>query len=425
MPKADFLAWLAAAPSPWHAAAEAERRLVESGFRVLDETEPVWSPEPGRGHLVRRGAALVAWIQPRAASGRPILGLAHTDSPCLRIRPRPEIPSCGCRRWSVETYGGLLNHSWLDRELEVAGRVAVQQRDGRVAERLVRLASPRPVIPSLAIHLDRGVNERGLVVDRQRHLPVLAGLLEGEDDSPLAGHLAAALAVAPRDILAWDLCLSDAVPPALAGSDDLVLSGRLDNLASCHALLGALVDLLPGPRADLPVVALLDGEEVGSGVPEGADGAFLPRILERVALSLGLDRAGFLGFLARGFALSCDMAHAVHPNHPERHEPGHAPLLGGGPVAKWNAGLRYASAAGSLARLQLAARRAGVPLQTFAMRADLACGSTVGPIVSSLLGLEAVDCGAPMLAMHSARECMAWVDQAASRELYREVLAGV
>lgn len=417
----DLLGFLDSAPSPWHAATEVASRLEAAGYREVRESDPSWKFGPGEGVFLRRGGALVAWVVPTSQPRELVLGLAHTDSPCLRLKPRPDHSAFGCHKLAVEVYGGLLNHSWLDRELRVAGRVAVRDGTG-LREVLVELDNFRPLVPSLAIHLDRGVNERGLVLDRERHFPPLAGL-ETDGVPGIDRRLALQLDLPESDILGWDLCLVDASPAALAGSQDLVVSGRLDNLASCHALVRALLALEPSAHR-LPMVALLDGEEVGSGVPEGADSRFLPRLVDRVLAGLGLDPIAAQSLIAGGFALSCDMAHAVHPNHPDRHDLRHAPLLGRGPVLKWNAGLRYATTATGTARLRMAAGSAGVPLQVFSMRADLACGSTVGPLVASGLGMEAVDCGAPMLSMHGSRETMAACDHVDSVKLYHAVLAG-
>jgi len=417
----DLLSFLDRSPSPWHASAEVASRLEAAGFRELRDTDPAWTAAPGERLFLRRAGALVAWIVPRREPSELVLGLAHTDSPCLRLKPRPEFSSCGCRKLGVEGYGGLLHHTWLDRELRVAGRVALRDGDG-LREELVELDGFRPIVPSLAIHLDRGVNERGLVLDRERQLPPLAGL--DRDDAPsLEDRIARATGATTEDVLGWDLCLVDAAPASLAGAGDLVVSGRLDNLASCHALLRALLALDPSDHR-MAAIAFLDGEEVGSGTAEGADSRFLPRLLERALSACGLSPHRIEAVLASGFALSCDMAHALHPNFPDRHDPRHAPFLGRGPVVKWNAGLRYATTATGMARLRLAAGRAGVPLQVFAMRADLACGSTVGPLVSSGLGMDAVDCGAPMLAMHASRETMAAADHVASARLYHAVLSG-
>ena len=417
---ADFRALLDASPSPWHAASRIADRLESAGFRELRESDPSWHVAPGEGLFVRREGALVAWIMPRGTPDALVLGLAHTDSPCLRLKPRPDLAGHGCRRLACEVYGGLLNHSWLDRELRVAGRAVVRDGSG-LRQELVELDGFRPIVPSLAIHLDRGINERGLVLDRERQMVPLAGL-EREGAASIDERVGNALGLSREDVLGWDLCLVDAVPAALAGAGDLLVSGRIDNLSSCHALVQALLELEPS-ASHLPMIALLDGEEVGSGVPEGAQSRFLPRLLERLMVAAGLGTEQIHVLLARGFALSCDMAHAVHPNYPDRHDLRHAPLLGRGPVLKWNAGLRYATTASGTARLRLAAGKAGVPLQVFSMRADLACGSTVGPLVASSLGLDVVDCGAPMLAMHASRETMALSDHVDSIRLYHAILS--
>lgn len=421
-PASDFLSFLDASPSPWHACEEVAKRLEEVGFRELRETDAKWQVGEGEGLFVRRAGSIVAWIMPKGTPASIVLGLAHTDSPCLRLKPRPETAATGCRRLATEAYGGILNHTWLDRELRVAGRVAIgDQTDLR--EELLDLDGFRPIVPSLAVHLDRTVNERGLVVDRERHLAPLAGL-----DHPTAPSLeeriARKIGCEAANVLGWDLCLVDSAPAALVGTGDLVASGRLDNLSSCHALLGALLDLEPSSTGSLPVVALFDGEEVGSQISEGAQSRFLPRTLERLLGAAGLVPERIQALLADGFVVSCDMAHAVHPNHSDKHDPRHAPVLGKGPVLKWNAGMRYSSTASGTARARLAAGRAGVPLQVFAMRADLACGSTVGPIVAASLGMDGVDCGAPMLAMHASRETMALSDHLESMRLYRALLEG-
>lgn len=417
---ANFLSFLDASPSPWHASTEIACRLKDSGFRELREADPSWRVAPGEGLFVRRAGAIVAWIMPRETPRTLVLGLAHTDSPCLRLKPHPEQNVSGCRRLSTEVYGGLLNHSWLDRELRVAGRVALH--DGaELREELVELDNFRPIVPSLAIHLDRGVNDRGLVLDRERQLAPLAGL-DSEGSPSIEERIARILGCAKESVLGWDLCLVDAAPASVAGAGDLIVSGRIDNLSSCHALLRALLELEPAV-ARLPMVAFLDGEEVGSSVPEGADSRFLSRLIERLLAASGLGGEQGHVLLSHGFAFSCDMAHGVHPNFADRHDPRHAPLLGKGAVVKWNAGLRYATTATGMARLRLAAGRAGVPLQVFSMRADLACGSTVGPLVASGLGLEVVDCGAPMLSMHASRETMALSDHLESMRLYHAVLS--
>lgn len=409
--------FLRASPTPWHATALSGQILSEAGFVELDSRREEW-PREGDGAFVRSGGFLLAWRWPEHAKTLR-LAAAHTDSPCLRVKPRPERRGHGTWSLGVETYGGMLLHTWFDRELEICGRVFLE--DG--VERLVRLASPRPVLPSLAIHLDREVNDKGLQLNRERHLPPLVGLDDGHDWS-LTSSLATELGCSPEEILGWELCLSLAEPPSRLGHQgELLLSGRIDNLASCHSLLEALLDARP-KVGTLPVLVLFDGEEIGSEIATGARSRRLSQLLERLATAMGLSRSRFLTWLSEGTGLSVDMAHAVHPNHPEKHDPVLAPVLGGGPVLKTNASYRYATDAPAAALLRQAARKAGVPLQEFAMRADLPCGSTVGPAIAAALGIPVVDCGAPMLGMHSARELFALSDHQAATQLYRTFLEG-
>jgi aspartyl aminopeptidase len=409
--------FLAAAPTPWHAAAQSGRILSKAGFSELDPQREEW-PREGEGAFVRSGGFLLAWRWPEHAKALRI-AVAHTDSPCLRVKPRPERRGHGAWSLGVETYGGMLLHTWFDRELEICGRVFLE--DGN--ERLVRLPSPRPVLPSLAIHLDREVNDKGLQLNRELHLPPLVGLDDGSDWS-LARSLAAELACPAEAILGWELCLSLAEPPARLGhAGELLLSGRIDNLASCHALLEALLEARPKVGA-MPILAFFDGEEIGSEIAAGARSRTLSRLLERISMAMGLSRSRWLALLSEATGLSVDMAHAVHPNRPEKHDPGMAPLLGRGPVLKTNASYRYATDAKAAALLRQTARKAGIALQEFAMRADLPCGSTVGPAIASELGIPVADCGAPMLGMHSARELFSMADHHASTRLYRVFLEG-
>lgn len=392
-------------PSPYHAVAEAVVRLEAAGFTPVDERQPY--PEGGR-HLVVRDGTLVAWHTPDGAdpaAGFRIIG-AHTDSPNLRIRPRPDTASAGWRQLGVEVYGGALLNSWLDRDLGLSGRVAVRDGDG-VSTRLVRVDRPLLRIPQLAIHLDRGVNADGLRLNPQEHLnPVWAtGPL---DEGGFARFLATEAGVDDADLLAWDVMAHDVTPSRLFGRDEeLVSAPRLDDLASCHAALQALVAVADGPAATeaTSVVCLFDHEEVGSQTATGADSALLPTVLERIALAGGTDgRERFHRALAASRAVSADGAHATHPNYPERHEPGHRIAVNAGPVLKVNSNARYATDAVGGAWFALACERAGVPLQRFVTRGDLPCGSTIGPVTAARLGVPTVDVGMPQLAMHSARE---------------------
>lgn len=418
----DLAAFLAASPSALHAALEAERRLLAAGFQTLDAREPRWGLGAGR-YLLRRSASLVAFTVRGPGFRRLRLLAAHTDSPHLALKPRPAYACEGCLQLGVEPYGSALWNSWLDRDLGLAGSLAL--RDGRVVP--VHVARPLARIPQLAIHLDRTVNEQGLKLNPQLHLAPLWGLAggAGEPGSELMGLLAAAAGVPGDAVLGFDLQLCDLAAPARLGlAGELLSSGRLDNQASCQAGVAALVAAAEGPAESLPVLALFDHEEVGSQSAEGADGVFAAQILERVAIECGLSRSAWLACLAGSLAISADMAHAIHPNHPERHDPRHHPRLGGGPVLKSNANRRYATDAAAAAQVRACAGRANLPLQDFCARSDLGCGSTIGPSLAAGLGLAVADVGAPMLSMHSARELMAVDDQAACIALYTELLRG-
>jgi aspartyl aminopeptidase len=392
----DLRAFVDASPTPFHAVAEMTRRLSAAGFTGLDERER-WTLQPGGRHwVVRDGGSLIAFrvgSAPLADAGVRIVG-THTDSPTFKVRPLPDLTQAGYRLVGVEPYGGMLAHTWVDRELTVAGRVAV----GDGAFELVRLPGSPLRLPSLAIHLDRSVRE-GLVLDPQRHLVPVLGL---DTEPGLLEQLGFPGA------LGFDLVLTDTQPAGTTGSD-WIAAPRLDNLGSCHSATHALLDAEPGPHTVLLVAN--DHEEVGSGSAEGARGTFLADVLARLVAATGdSDPQAFQQAMARSRLVSADMAHAVHPNYSERHEPAHTPVLGGGPVLKHNANQSYATDAGSAAWFASRAAEAGVPVQHFVTRADLPCGSTIGPLTATRLGIATVDVGSPMLAMHSCRELASAAD---------------
>jgi aspartyl aminopeptidase len=450
----DLLTFLDASPSPYHAVATVADHLDAAGFVALDAREPWPSPVDRRsggsapagpggravrsafgpgpvGGYVRRGGSLVAWLDADAdavARGYRIIG-AHTDSPNLRIKPAPDTGRAGYRQLGVEVYGGALLNSWLDRDLGLSGRVAVRSTGAGAMttpdERLVRVDEAILRIPQLAIHLDRGVNESGLKLNAQQHLVPVWGL-GPVHEGDFAAFLAEQLGVGRVDVLGWDVMVHDRSPAALLGRDrQLVSSGRLDNLLSCWAATGALLDAREragtGAARDtgVPVICLFDHEEIGSQSATGAAGALLPALLERVSAAAGVDRTGHLAALAASRCVSADGAHATHPNYAERHDPDHGIALDGGPVIKHNANVRYATDAGSAGWFSLVCEQASVPVQHFVMRSDMPCGSTIGPITSAGLGIDTVDVGVAQLSMHSARELCG----AGDPHLFRRALA--
>ncbi len=399
----DLLDFLGTSPTPYHAVVAASARLEAAGFRSIAETDAWTELAPGRYTFAQGGTSLFAFVIPEAKriTGFRLVG-AHTDSPNLRLKPNAEYVKEGYAQLGVEVYGGVLLNSWLDRDLSLAGRVFVREGDRTVA-RLVRFTRPMLRVAQLAIHLDRDVND-GLKLNRQDHLAPIFGLGAGKD---LATLLAAELGTSPDKIAGTDLMLYDVVPPALGGRDEeMVFSARLDNLAMCHAGVRALIDAAPQAQAGdiVPIVALFDHEEVGSESAYGAHSGFLPRALERIVSSRGGSREDFHRALAGSICVSADMAHAVHPNYEGRHEARHKPVLNGGPVIKVNAQQRYATSAATAVLFRDLCAKVEVPVQHYAHRTDLPCGSTIGPIASTLLGIRTVDVGNPMLSMHSARE---------------------
>lgn len=412
-PADDLRAFVDAGPSPMHAVAEMVRRLGDAGFSPLDEADR-WDLAPGdRRYVVRDGSSLVALrvgTAPLADAGARLVG-AHTDSPTLKVHPRPDVRRAGYRLVGVEPYGGLLLHTWFDRDLTLAGRVAVRGPDGGIDLRPVVLPGAPLRLPSLAIHLDRSVREQGVKLDPQRHAVPVWGPDVGTEPG-LVAVLADVLGVQPDDVLGRDLVTADTQPAARAGAGGAwVAAPRLDNLGSCHAATLALIAAAQTATPHTQVLVANDHEEVGSGSAEGARGPFLADVLTRLVAATGdTDAQAWPRAAARSRLVSADMAHAVHPNYEDRHEPSHRPALGGGPVLKVNAGQSYATDAATGGWLAARCADAGVPLQHFVSRNDLPCGSTIGPLTAARLGIPTVDVGAPVLGMHSCRETAAAAD---------------
>ncbi|WP_043500936.1 M18 family aminopeptidase [Georgenia sp. SUBG003] len=398
---ADLTDFVTASPSSYHAAAEVARRLDAAGFSRLDEATD-WEPA-GRHYVVRDGA-VVAWVRPTASGPTTpfrILG-AHTDSPGFKLKPHPTVTAHGWLQAGVEVYGGPLLNSWLDRELELAGRLV--DRDGR--EHLAR-TGPFLRIPQLAIHLDRSVNDKGVTLDPQRHTAPVFGV--GAHGDVLA-RLAEDAGLRVEDVAGYDVLTADTQAPRRFGLEDaLFAAGRLDNLVSVHAGVTALAEA-PDDAAHVSVLAAFDHEELGSESRSGASGPFLDDVLTRLS-------DGTAGELRRAYAesscLSADTGHGIHPNYPERHDPVNRPALGGGPLLKINAKQRYATDAHGAALWARACEAAGVPWQEFVSNNAVPCGSTIGPLTATRLGIRTVDVGVPLLSMHSARE-LAHVDDVAA-----------
>ncbi|MGA5122713.1 M18 family aminopeptidase [Streptomyces pseudogriseolus] len=399
----DLMSFLAASPTPYHAVANAAERLEKAGFRQVAETD-AWDGTAG-GKYVLRGGAIIAWYVPEGAEAHTpfrIVG-AHTDSPTLRVKPRPDSGAHGWRQAAVEIYGGPLLNSWLDRDLGLAGRLSL--RDGTTC--LVDVDRPLLRVPQLAIHLDRAVNSDGLKLDKQRHMQPVWGLGEDVRDGDLIAFLEETAGLPDGSVTGWDLMVHPVEPPAYLGRDrELVAGPRMDNLLSVHAGTAALA-AVAGHGSGLsyiPVLAAFDHEENGSQSDTGADGPLLGSVLERSVHARGGSLEDRARAVAGTVCLSSDTGHAVHPNYAERHDPTHHPRVDGGPLLKVNVNNRYATDGSGRAVFAAACEKAGVPFQTFVSNNAMPCGTTIGPITAARHGIRTVDIGVAILSMHSVRE---------------------
>lgn len=397
----DLFDFLKNSPTPYHAVEQVALRLQTAGFQPLQEADS-WKLMPGgRYYVIRNGSSIIAFVQGAAEEHGVRMVGAHTDSPCLRVKPNPEINSKGYFQLGVEVYGGALFAPWFDRDLSLAGRVGYLDDQGRVRSALVNFRKPIAVIPNLAIHLDREANSNRSI-NPQRELPPILLQLDGE-------HLdfRTILTLQLKDehpdlkvqrVLDYELSLYDTQPPALVGlREEFIASARLDNLLSCYIGLRALLESATSEPA---LLVLNDHEEVGSLSAEGAQGPFLASVLERMCPdSEARQRA-----ISRSLFISSDNAHGVHPNYADKHDANHGPLLNRGPVIKINANQRYATSSETSSLYRVLSERLGLPYQSFVVRTDMACGSTIGPITAGNIGVRTLDIGVPQFAMHSIRE---------------------
>ena len=408
----DLLSFIDASPSPWHAVNSVEQRLLAHGFIRLQEAER-WKLATGTNYyVVRDGASIIAFKLGQKLlvdTGFRMIG-AHTDSPGLRLKTHAAHASHGIVRLGVEIYGGPILATFTDRDLSLAGRVNVRTSTG-FETRLIKFDQPLLRLPNLAIHMNRDVNELGLKLNKQTELPLLFTLsnekVRARDQ--FIGLLADKLGVADKEIMTYELNVFDTQAGSFWGAEqEFIANSQLDNLASCHA---ALTAMLATEQADSTTIcAFFDHEEVGSESAAGAGGSFALDVIDRISLCMDMDEEAQHCASARSFFVSADMAHAYQPSFPNAYEPNHHVMVNAGPVIKTNSNQRYSTNAGTSARFISLCESSGVPFQHYTHRTDLGCGSTIGPIIASRLGVPSIDVGSPMWAMHSLRESAGVLD---------------
>ncbi len=394
-----LLQFLRDSPTPFHATGQISNRLREQGFKQLKE-EDSWDLKPGGFFVTRNQSSIIGFYigaQPPGETGLRMIG-AHTDSPCLKVKPAPDLSNHSYGQLGVEVYGGALLNPWFDRDLSMAGRVTLSDENGSIHNCLIDFKRPIATIPSLAIHLDREANNKRSI-NPQKDIPPIIN----QSDRPLSALLEAQIeqqhgSLNRQQVLSWDLCFYDTQAPAIIGQqNDFIASARLDNLLSCYVACEAL------QQADSSISSLIvcnDHEEVGSASAAGAEGSFLKDILERIIP----NTENRLRTLAKSMLISTDNAHGIHPNFSSKHDPKHGPTLNQGPVIKINSNQRYATSSETMAYFLSLCRKLDIPSQQFVTRTDLACGSTIGPITAKTIGVKTVDVGVPTFAMHSIRE---------------------
>ena len=397
----DLIAFLNASPTPFHAVASMAERLDKAGFQALNESDS-WSLETGKKYYVTRNdSSIIAFVQGKSENGFRMSG-AHTDSPCLKVKPNPEMSQHGYLQLGVEVYGGVLLNPWFDRDLSLAGRVQYLDSNNQLCSTLINYEKPIAVIPSLAIHLDRGANKERSVNPQTDIPPILCQL--GKDEKIDFRDMLKEKLIEDghkdcQRVMEYDLSFYDTQTPAVIGlRDEFIASARLDNLLSCYVGLQSLIHHEPGDATALLVCN--DHEEVGSQSTTGASGPFLKSVIERI---VGVGEP-FTRAMNNSMLISTDNAHGIHPNYAKKHDGNHAPLLNQGAVIKVNANQRYASTDQTSAIYQRLCEITNNKVQHFVTRTDMGCGSTIGPITAGELGIRTLDLGLPTFGMHSIRE---------------------
>lgn len=412
----DFFDFLKKSPTVYHAADEIEKRLSRAGFSPLQEADR-WNLKPGHGYFLTRGGSLVAAFRiPKKTASSALILATHIDSPGLKLKPHPEILCQKMGLIGTEVYGAPLLHTWLDRDLAIAGKVTFLDTSGRLQSKTIEIPNKPVIVSNLALHLDRSSVEKGLLIHKQDHLKAIFSLNSAPFDleKMLKQH------VKCKKLISFDLFLVPLQEPAFIGfQKEMIASARLDNLTSAYAACQALCKASSHPSV-LQMALFWDHEEIGSVSARGADSVFANHLLERISLSLNINAEDLHRIRAKSLCISSDLAHGFHPNFADKFDPQNVPFLGKGVVLKFNANQKYATHSPTAASLLLLAEKHKIPIQTFASRSDIPSGSTVGSMMAAMTGIETIDLGIASFAMHSIREIIAFEDENSLCKLFEK-----
>lgn len=414
----DFTHFIAQSPTAFHAAKEITNRLAEADFIPLSEGEK-WRFEPGKGYFVMRGDSLVAAFRiPKKAPISAVILASHVDSPCLKIKPHPEISQHSIGQLGTEVYGAPLLHTWLDRDLCIAGRITVIDSENKIQSLLVSLDDYPIIIPGLAIHLDRNISEKGILVHKQDHLKAIFTLNAKEKHLENWLHKHHSF----KKLLSFDLFLVPLEKPAFLGFENEMLAAyRLDNLTATYASLQAMIES-EARTETLQMAFFWDHEEIGSHTFVGADSLFADQLLERICSFFKMDREEVYRLKSRSICLSGDLGHGFHPNYSDKYDPQHLCLLGHGVALKFNANQKYATNSTTAASILQLAEKHKIPIQKFVSRSDIPSGSTVGSLMAASFGIQTLDLGIVGWSMHSAREVIGAKDELALMKLFSKAM---